>query len=103
MVLRGAVSVAGPFGSAASARQSDATLADVAADQVFELVYRQMRKLAGPRDFEELVQVAAEQALRSLSSFRGQSQLATWTFRICYVTVRKHDRWYRRWLRRFTF
>jgi RNA polymerase sigma-70 factor (ECF subfamily) len=71
-------------------------------DQVFALVYRQMRKLAGRRDVDELVQVAAEQALRSLPSFEGRSQLATWTFRICYLTVLKHDRWYRRWLRRFS-
>jgi RNA polymerase sigma-70 factor (ECF subfamily) len=49
-------------------------------NEVFELVYRQMRSLAGRRpDFDDLVQIAAEQVLRSLSS-----------------------RWYRRWLRRFT-
>jgi hypothetical protein len=70
-------------------------------EDVFSLVYRQMRKLAGHRDFEELVQAAAEQAIRSLPAFRGKSSLSTWTFRICYLTVRKHDRWYRRWLRRF--
>jgi RNA polymerase sigma-70 factor (ECF subfamily) len=77
-------------------------VAAVRPDEVFALVYRQMRKLAGPRDFEELTQVAVEQVLRALPSFEGRSQLSTWTFRICYLTVRKHDRWYRRWLRRFT-
>jgi RNA polymerase sigma-70 factor (ECF subfamily) len=71
------------------------------ADEVFALVYRQMRTLAGRRDVDELSQVAAEQAIRSLPSFEGRSQLATWTYRICYLTIRKHDRWYRRWLRRF--
>jgi RNA polymerase sigma-70 factor (ECF subfamily) len=71
-------------------------------EQVFTLVYRQMRKLAGPRDVEELAQVAAEQAIKALPRFEGRSELSTWTFRICYLTVRKHDRWYRRWLRRFT-
>jgi RNA polymerase sigma factor (sigma-70 family) len=71
-------------------------------ETVFALVYRQMRTLAGHRDIDELVQIAAEQALRALPSFAGRSKLSTWTFRICYLTVRKHDRWYHRWLRRFT-
>lgn len=70
-------------------------------DEVFALVYRQIRQLAGRRDVDELAQVAAEQAIRGLSGFAAQSALSTWTFRICYLTVRKHDRWYRRWLRRF--
>jgi RNA polymerase sigma-70 factor (ECF subfamily) len=77
-------------------------VAAVRPDEVFALVYRQMRKLAGPRDVDELTQVAVEQVLRALPRFEGRSQLSTWTFRICYLTVRKHDRWYRRWLRRFT-
>jgi RNA polymerase sigma-70 factor (ECF subfamily) len=71
-------------------------------DAVFALVYRQMRALAGHRDVDELVQVAAEQAIRGLPGFAGRSKLSTWTFRICHLTVLKHDRWYRRWLRRFT-
>ena len=71
------------------------------ADEVFALVYRQIRKLAGRRDVDELAQVAAEQAIRGLPGFAAQSALSTWTFRIRYLTVRKHDRWYRRWLRRF--
>jgi RNA polymerase sigma-70 factor (ECF subfamily) len=70
--------------------------------EVFALVYAQIRKLAGRRDVDELAQVAAEQAIRGLPRFEGRSQLSTWTFRICYLTIRKHDRWYRRWLRRFT-
>jgi RNA polymerase sigma-70 factor (ECF subfamily) len=77
-------------------------VAGARAAEVFDLVYRQMRRLAGSRDLDELAQVAAEQALRSLPRFEGRSSLATWTFRICYLTLRKHDRWYRRWLRRFT-
>ena len=52
--------------------------------------------------WEELAQVAAEQVGCALPRFEGRSQLSTWTFRICYLTIRKHDRWYRRWLRRFT-
>jgi RNA polymerase sigma-70 factor (ECF subfamily) len=76
---------------------------DASTNEVFELVYRQMRSLAGKRpDFDDLVQIAAEQVLRSLSSFEGRSKLSTWTYRICYLTVLRHERWYRRWLRRFT-
>jgi RNA polymerase sigma-70 factor (ECF subfamily) len=73
------------------------------ANELFPLVYRQMRSLAGGRpDFDDLVQIAAEQVLRSFPSFAGRSKLSTWTYRICYVTVLRHERWYRRWLRRFT-
>jgi RNA polymerase sigma-70 factor (ECF subfamily) len=73
-----------------------------APEQVFPLVYRQMRSLAGSRpDFDDLVQTAAEQVLRSFASFQGRSKLSTWSYRICYVTVLRHERWYRRWLRRF--
>lgn len=72
--------------------------------QLFSLVYRQMHALWGKyrADFDDLVQVASEQAVRSLSSFRGESELSTWTYRICYHTVQKHQRWSTRWLRRFT-
>jgi RNA polymerase sigma-70 factor (ECF subfamily) len=81
-----------------------ATLAapTVTPEEVFALVYKQVRRLAGHRDVDELAQIAAEQALRSLPRFEGRCALSTWTFRICYLTIRKHDRWYRRWLRRFT-
>jgi RNA polymerase sigma-70 factor (ECF subfamily) len=75
----------------------------ILSSDVFALVYRQMRSLAGGRaDFDDLVQIAAEQVLRSLASFEGRCKLSTWTHRICYVTVLRHERWYRRWLRRFT-
>jgi RNA polymerase sigma-70 factor, ECF subfamily len=72
--------------------------------EVFSLVYRQMHALYGRwrEDFEDLVQVAAEQALRALPSFRRESELSTWTYQICYRAVLRHRRWYRRWLRRFT-
>ena len=72
--------------------------------QVFSLVYRQMHALYGRwrEDFEDLAQAAAEQALRALPSFRRESELSTWTYRICYRAVLRHRRWYRRWLRRFT-
>lgn len=73
------------------------------ADAVFSLVYRMMHALAGPsRDFDDLVQTANEQVLRSLPSFEGRSRFSTWVYRICYLTMLKESRWHRRWLRRFT-
>jgi RNA polymerase sigma-70 factor (ECF subfamily) len=73
-------------------------------ERIFDLVYRQMNSLWGRwrDDFDDLVQAAAEQALRSLRSFRKESELATWTYKICYHTVLRHRRWSMRWLRRFT-
>jgi RNA polymerase sigma-70 factor (ECF subfamily) len=72
-------------------------------DEVFGLVYSQMRSLAGRApDLDDLVQAAAEQALRALPAFEGRSTLATWTFRVCYHTLLNERRWYKRWLRRFT-
>lgn len=68
------------------------------------LVYRQMRALAGRvSDLDDLTQAAAERVLRSLPSFRGHSELSTWTYRICYRTLVDQRRWYRRWLRLFRF
>jgi RNA polymerase sigma factor (sigma-70 family) len=72
--------------------------------EVFELVCRQMHTLAGRApDFDDLVQMAAEQVFRSLPSFEGRSAPATWTYRICYHTVLKQRRWYKRWLQRFVY
>jgi RNA polymerase sigma-70 factor (ECF subfamily) len=53
-------------------------------------------------DFDDLVQAASEQALRSLPSFRRDSELSTWTYKICYRTAMRHRRWSSRWLLRFT-
>jgi RNA polymerase sigma-70 factor (ECF subfamily) len=70
---------------------------------LFEDICRQMHLLAGrSAELDDLVQSAAEQALRSLASFEGRAARSTWTFRICYHTLLKHQRWYRRWLRRFS-
>src|SRR5262249_28297312 len=72
------------------------------AAEIFALVYRQMRTLVGGRaEFDDLVQIAAEQVLRALPPFEGRSKISPWTYRICYLTLLKHERWYRRWLRRF--
>jgi RNA polymerase sigma-70 factor (ECF subfamily) len=73
-------------------------------ERVFSLVYRQMHALHGRwhPDFDDLVQSAAEQALRSLPAFRGAADLSTWTYRICYHVVLRHRRSFTRWLKRFT-
>jgi RNA polymerase sigma factor (sigma-70 family) len=76
---------------------------EVSDEGLFALVFRQTRALAGWKqaDLDDLVQAAAEQVTRSLPSFAGDCELSTWTWQICYRTVLKHRRWYRRWLRRF--
>jgi RNA polymerase sigma-70 factor (ECF subfamily) len=70
-------------------------------DVLFPLLYRQLRSLAGPRqDLDDIVQNAAERALRSLQQFRGDAALSTWTYGVAYRTLLDHDRWYRRYVRR---
>ena len=73
------------------------------ATEVFALVYKQMRALTAcrSRDLDDLVQIAAERALRALDSFEGRADLSTWTYRICYRTLLTHQRSHGRWLRRF--
>jgi RNA polymerase sigma-70 factor (ECF subfamily) len=67
------------------------------------LLYRQMRKLAGPRpDLEDLVQAAAERALRAWPRYEGRARLSTWSYGVAYRTFLDHERWYRRWRRRFS-
>lgn len=69
---------------------------------LFELVYRRMRALArGAADFDDLVQLAAEQVLRSLPSFDGRSELETWIFGVCYRVLLSQRRWYSRFRQRF--
>ena len=71
--------------------------------RLFALIYRQMASLVGKHrgELDDLVQIASEQALRSMPSFEGRSQLSTWTYRICYTTLLKHYRFTGRWRRRF--
>ena len=72
--------------------------------QLLALLYRQMRVLAGPRrELDDLVQAAAERVLKALPRFRGESQLSTWTYGVAYRTLLDHDRWFRRWTRRFSY
>jgi RNA polymerase sigma-70 factor (ECF subfamily) len=79
------------------------TLALEQPNELLSLLYRQMRALAGPRqDLDDLVQAAAERALKALERFEGRSSLATFTYGIVYRTLIDQQRWYRRFQRRFT-
>jgi RNA polymerase sigma-70 factor (ECF subfamily) len=79
------------------------TLARESSDELLTLLYRQMRALAGPRqDLDDLVQAAAERTLKALQRFEGRSALSTFTYGIVYRTLIDHQRWYRRFQRRFS-
>ena len=72
-------------------------------DELLALLYRQMRALAGPRqDLDDLVQAAAERAVKALGRFEGRASLSTFTYGIVYRTLIDHQRWFRRFQRRFT-
>ena len=89
--------------AARSARDAiDETASSDWAADLLPILYRQVRSLAGPRpDLDDIVQAAAERALRTLGRFEGRSELSTWTYSIAYRTVLDHDRWRFRWARRF--
>jgi RNA polymerase sigma-70 factor (ECF subfamily) len=72
--------------------------------ELFEMVYRSMRSLAGPQasDLDDLVQSAAEQVMKSLPAFDQRSALRTWVYSVCYRVLLRHRRWYRRWAARFS-
>jgi len=87
-----------PSGIAVSRKPRDR----VSGADLMRLLYRQMRSLAGPRaDLEDIVQAAAERAWKALPRFEGRAALSTWTYGIAYRTLLDHDRWYRRFRRRF--
>ncbi len=86
----------GPLGAGAVAA------AEVNTHELLALLYRQLRRLAGPRsDLDDIVQAAAERALKSLPRFEGRAQLSTWTYGVAYRTLLDHDRWYARFKRRY--
>jgi RNA polymerase sigma-70 factor, ECF subfamily len=72
--------------------------------ELFEMVYRSMRSLAGPHapDLDDLVQCAAEQVMKSLSAFDQRSELRTWVYAVSYRVLLRQRRWYRRWAARFS-
>jgi len=72
--------------------------------ELFEMVYRSMRSLAGPHasDLDDLVQSAAEQVMKSLPGFDQRSQLRTWVYSVSYRVLLRQRRWYRRWAARFS-
>ncbi len=73
-------------------------------EEALPLLYRQLHAMAGPRsDLDDLVQAAAERAVRAWPRFRGASSLATWTHQIAYRTFVDELRWFGRWRRRFGF
>jgi RNA polymerase sigma-70 factor (ECF subfamily) len=86
---------------------SDADLVEADAAElrrrVFALVYRQMRAIAARRreELDDLVQIAAERAIRGLGGFQGRAELSTWTYRICYLTLISHERSLSRFVARF--
>lgn len=71
--------------------------------ELFEALYRRMAALAGRSapDLDDLVQLAAEQVIKSRESFEGRSELSTWIYGVCYRVLLKQRRWYRRWSVRF--
>ena len=84
--------------SAAEGQERDAPA------ELLRLLYCQMRRLAGPRDdLDDLVQAAAERALRAWPRFEGRSSVSTWTYGIVYRTLLDHERWSVRWRRRFRY
>jgi RNA polymerase sigma-70 factor (ECF subfamily) len=84
-------------------RPLEQALAREGSDELLALLYRQMRSLAGPRqDLDDLVQAAAERAVKALERFEGRSSLSTFTYGIVYRTLIDHQRWYRRFQRRFS-
>jgi RNA polymerase sigma-70 factor, ECF subfamily len=72
--------------------------------ELFEMVYRSMRSLAGPHapDLDDLVQSAAEQVMKSLPAFDRRSELRTWVYAVSYRVLLRQRRWYRRWAARFS-
>jgi RNA polymerase sigma-70 factor (ECF subfamily) len=62
-----------------------------------------MRSLAGPRqDLDDLVQAAAERAIKALPRFERRASLSTFTYGIVYRTLIDQQRWFRRVQRRFS-
>lgn len=57
-----------------------------------EPLIRHLARLASPADAEDLAQVALAKVARGLATFRGESSLSTWIFRIATHTALDHVR-----------
>ncbi|MEZ4225156.1 MAG: RNA polymerase sigma factor [Polyangiaceae bacterium] len=91
-------------GRAPSAAEPSCAAAAVhpASAELLSLLYRQIAVLAGPRpELDDLVQAAAERALKAIHRFDGRCALSTWTYTIAYRTVVDADRWHVRFRKRF--
>lgn len=66
---------------------------------VYNLVYRLMDE---PADASDIVQEVFLKVFRNIGSFRGQSSLKTWLYRIAVNEAHNHRRWFNRHRRRET-
>src|SRR5882762_4898506 len=60
---------------------------------VYNLVYRLMND---PSDASDIVQEVFLKVFRNIGSFRGDSSLKTWIYRIAVNEARNHRRWFSR-------
>lgn len=66
---------------------------------VYNLVYRLMDE---PDDASDIVQEVFLKVFRNIASFRGQSSLKTWLYRIAVNEAHNHRRWFNRHKRKET-
>ena len=87
----------------AAVRSGNATMAGAFYDRTQSVVRRTVRRLLGAddNDFQDLVQIAMIELLRSLDRYRGECSLDTWVGTISANVVFKHIR--RRGLERTIF
>ena len=87
----------------AAVRSGNSAMAGAFYDRTRGMVARTVQRLLGASDsdFDDLVQVAMIELLRSLDRYRGECSLDTWTATISANVVYKHIR--RRGLERHIF
>jgi RNA polymerase sigma-70 factor (ECF subfamily) len=73
--------------------QAYETLIDIYQQPVFNLVHR---LLDDPSEASDVVQEVFLKVFRNISSFRGNSSLKTWVYRIAYNEAWNHRRWFTR-------
>jgi RNA polymerase sigma-70 factor (ECF subfamily) len=73
--------------------QAYETLIDIYQQPVYNLVHR---LLDDPSDASDVVQEVFLKVFRNISSFRGNSSLKTWVYRIAYNEAWNHRRWFTR-------